>query len=82
MLTQRGRWRAGRDSMARLTPRCRCNAKVLSLQPDRTDAIEGREDALADLLQQARGLLDAGKSRRSRDAHRRRRGYDAGHVDR
>ncbi len=56
-------------------------AKVLSLQPDRTDAIEGREDALADLLQQARGLLDAGKLAEAATLIAAARGYDAGHVD-
>ena len=56
-------------------------AKVLSLQSDRTDAIEGREDALADLLQQARGLLDAGKLAEAATLIAAARGYDAGHVD-
>jgi hypothetical protein len=56
-------------------------AKVLSLQPERTDAIEGREDALADLLQQARGLLDAGKLAEAAALIAAARGYDAGHVD-
>jgi hypothetical protein len=56
-------------------------AKVLSLQPERTDAIEGREDALADLLQQARGLLGAGKLAEAAALIAAARGYDAGHVD-
>ena len=56
-------------------------AKVLSLQPERTDAIEGREDALADLLQRARGLLDAGKLGEAATLIATARGYDAGHVD-
>jgi hypothetical protein len=56
-------------------------AKVLSLQPDRIEAIEGREDALADLLQQARGLLDAGKLAEAAALISAARGYDAGHVD-
>ena len=56
-------------------------AKVLSLQPDRIEAIEGREDALADLLQQARGLLDAGKLAEAAELISAARGYDAGHVD-
>lgn len=56
-------------------------AKVLSLQPERTDAIEGREDALADLLQQARSLLDAGKLAEAAALVAAARGYDAGHVD-
>ena len=56
-------------------------AKVLALQPERTDAIEGREDALADLLQHARGLLDAGKLDEAATLIAAARGYDAGHVD-
>lgn len=56
-------------------------AKLLSLQPDRIEAIEGREDALADLLQQARGLLDAGKLAEAAAIISAARSYDAGHVD-
>jgi hypothetical protein len=56
-------------------------AKVLSLQPERIEAIEGREDALADLLQQARALLDAGKLSEAAALIATARGYDAGHVD-
>ena len=56
-------------------------AKVLSLQPERTDAIEGREDALADLLQHARADLDAGKLGDAAALIAAARGYDAGHVD-
>ena len=56
-------------------------AKVLSLQPERTDAIEGREDALADLLQRARSELDAGKLAEAATLIAAARGYDAGHVD-
>ncbi|GAA4998705.1 hypothetical protein FNZ56_12115 [Pseudoluteimonas lycopersici] len=56
-------------------------AKVLSLQPERTDAIEGREDALADLLQRARAELDAGKLADAAALISTARGYDAGHVD-
>ena len=56
-------------------------AKVLSLQPERTDAIEGREDALADLLQRARAELDAGKLGDAAALIAAARGYDAGHVD-
>ena len=56
-------------------------AKVLSLQPERTDAIEGREDALADLLQRARAGLDAGKLAEAAALIAAARGYDAGHVD-
>ena len=56
-------------------------AKVLALQPERTDAIEGREDALADLLQHARNLLDAGRLGEAAGLIAAARGYDAGHVD-
>ena len=56
-------------------------AKVLSLQPDRIEAIEGREDALADLLQRARAMLDAGKLSEAATLIAAARGYDAGHVD-
>lgn len=56
-------------------------AKVLSLQPERTDAIEGREDALADQLQRARAELDAGKLAGAATLIAAARGYDAGHVD-
>lgn len=56
-------------------------AKVLSLQPERIEAIEGREDALADQLQQARGLLAAGKLAEAATLIAAARGYDAGHVD-
>jgi hypothetical protein len=56
-------------------------AKVLSLQPERIEAIEGREDALADLLQRARAELDAGKLADAATLIAAARGYDAGHVD-
>ena len=56
-------------------------AKVLALQPERTDAIEGREDALADLLQRARNLLDAGELGEAASLIATARGYDAGHID-
>jgi hypothetical protein len=56
-------------------------AKVLSLQPGRIEAVEGREDALADLLQQARDMLAAGKLGEAATRIASARGYDAGHVD-
>jgi hypothetical protein len=56
-------------------------AKVLALQPQRIEAIEGREDALADLLQHARGLLGAGKLAEAAALIAAARGYDPGHVD-
>lgn len=55
--------------------------KVLTLQPHRTAALEGREDALSDLLQQARGSLEAGNLSEGANLVSRVRHYDAGHVD-
>ncbi|WP_161961670.1 MULTISPECIES: hypothetical protein [Xanthomonas] len=55
--------------------------RILTLAPDRTDALEGREDALTDLLAQARHALarDAlGEAARLLAAAKR---YDAGHAD-
>ncbi|AOD14056.1 hypothetical protein VB151_02975 [Xanthomonas fragariae] len=55
--------------------------RILTLAPDRTDALEGREDALTDLLAQARHALarDALSEAAALLAAARR--YDAGHVD-
>lgn len=55
--------------------------RVLALQPQRVDALEGREDAIADLLQQARADLDAGRLAQGAARIAAARGYDAGHVD-
>lgn len=55
--------------------------KVLSLQPNLTAALEGREDALSDLLQQASGLLAAGNLIEGAGVVSRVRDYHAGHVD-
>ncbi|MFB0306058.1 hypothetical protein ABVD60_20770, partial [Xanthomonas euvesicatoria] len=55
--------------------------RILTLAPDRTDALEGREDALTDLLAQARHALarDAlGEASALLAAAKR---YDPGHVD-
>jgi len=55
--------------------------RILTLAPERTDALEGREDALTDLLAQARHALarDAlGEAAALLAAANR---YDAGHVD-
>ncbi|CAD0316566.1 hypothetical protein [Xanthomonas hortorum] len=55
--------------------------RILTLAPDRTDALEGREDALTDLLAQARHALarDAlGDAAMLLAAAKR---YDAGHAD-
>jgi tetratricopeptide (TPR) repeat protein len=55
--------------------------RVLALQPSLTAALEGREDALSDLLAQARALLDNHRllDGALRVAEARR--YDPGHVD-
>ncbi|MFT3762144.1 MAG: hypothetical protein QM761_05930 [Pseudoxanthomonas sp.] len=55
--------------------------RILSLQPDNTAALEGREDALTDLLQQAQQALEAGDLARGAALAAAARGYDAGHVD-
>ena len=54
--------------------------RVIALQPARTEALEGREDALADLLQQARKSLQQGKIAEAAATVGRVRDYDAGHV--
>lgn len=55
--------------------------RVLALQPSRTEALEGREDALADLLQRANAALDAEKPEEAAAIVARAREYDSGHVD-
>ncbi|MFT3756257.1 MAG: hypothetical protein QM769_10000 [Pseudoxanthomonas sp.] len=55
--------------------------RILSLQPDNTAALEGREDALTDLLQQARKALEAGELARGAALVASARGHDPGHVD-
>lgn len=55
--------------------------RVLALQPSRTEALEGREDALADLLQRANAALDGGKPEEAAAIVARAREYDPGHVD-
>lgn len=54
---------------------------VLALQPERVDALEGREDALADLLQQARVALATGDLAQAAAKIAAARGYDPGHGD-
>jgi len=56
-------------------------ARVLSLQPDRADALRGREDALSALLEQARAQLRGGDIPAAAAAIATVRRYDAGHVD-
>jgi hypothetical protein len=55
--------------------------RVLALQPERVEALEGREDALADLLQQARQALARGELPAAAAMIAAARGYDAGHGD-
>ncbi|VXB95156.1 conserved hypothetical protein [Luteimonas sp. 9C] len=55
--------------------------RVLALQPDNADALRGREDALASLLDDARRGLREGGLRDAADTIARVRAYDAGHVD-
>lgn len=55
--------------------------RVLALQPARTEALEGREDALADLLQRARAGIDRDGLAEAARIVEKVREYDAGHVD-
>lgn len=55
--------------------------RVLVLQPDRIEALEGREDALGDLLQQARAALDRGALGEAAVKIASARRYDPGHGD-
>lgn len=55
--------------------------RLLALEPQLTPALEGREDALTDLLQQARGELQAGRPDVAAALIERARHFDAGHVD-
>ena len=55
--------------------------RVLALQPNHTAALEGREDALSELLQQARKALAAGDLAGGSARVAQARGFDPGHVD-
>ncbi|WP_449284301.1 hypothetical protein [Lysobacter cavernae] len=55
--------------------------RVLALQPDRTEALEGREDTLADLLQLARRSLARGDLAEAATRMQRVQAADPGHVD-
>lgn len=55
--------------------------RVLTLQPSNLDALEGREDTLADLLQQARASLSRGEVAEASARIHRVQAADAGHVD-
>jgi len=56
-------------------------SRVLALQPEDTRALEGREDALADLLQQARAQLREGDLAKATATIAAAAEYDPGHVD-
>ncbi|MGI8560038.1 MAG: hypothetical protein ACR2J7_01065, partial [Luteimonas sp.] len=55
--------------------------RVLALQPDRLDALRGREDALTDLLDEARQALRQGDLRAAAARIAIAREFDPGHVD-
>jgi len=55
--------------------------RVLTLQPNRTEALEGREDALSELLQRADNLIEQKQLTDAAALVARAREYDAGHVD-
>ena len=55
--------------------------RVLLLQPSHTAALEGREDALADLLQVAKESLERGDLARGNAMVAQARQFDAGHPD-
>ena len=55
--------------------------QVLAVAPNQLRALEGREDALSDLLQQARHAAQQGDVARAAALVQRARGFDAGHVD-
>lgn len=55
--------------------------RVLSLQPRRTDALEAREDLLADLLQRARRAAADGALAAAVALVAQAERYDAGHMD-
>ena len=55
--------------------------RVLALEPRNQHAVEGREDALTDLLQPAQAALDAGDAQTLADVLRRAQRFDPGHVE-
>ncbi len=55
--------------------------RVLELQPGRTEALEGREDTLSDLLQQARRQFASGDLAAAATTVRTVQAADAGHVE-
>ncbi|EVT73522.1 membrane protein [Stenotrophomonas maltophilia 5BA-I-2] len=55
--------------------------RVLALQPDNLPALEGREDALSDLLQQARAQAGRGELATAAAILQRARQFDPGHSE-
>ena len=55
--------------------------QVLSLAPNQLRALEGREDALSELLRQARAAAEQGDVARAAPLLQRARSFDAGHID-
>lgn len=55
--------------------------RILALDPDHLDALRGRDDAVAELLQQARASLRAGELAAAAAAITVAREFDPGHVD-
>lgn len=55
--------------------------RILGLRPDDADALRGREDALGDLLQQAREDLRLGRYAAAAHAVAVAREFDTGHID-
>ena len=55
--------------------------RVLAMQPDRVEALEGREDALSDVLQDARVALQRGDLVEGARLVSMARAYDAGHAE-
>jgi tetratricopeptide (TPR) repeat protein len=55
--------------------------RILSIQPDRTEALNGREDTLSDLLHQARTAIQHGDLLQAAQQVSAARGYDPGHAD-
>lgn len=56
-------------------------ARVLALWPDNLQALEGREDALTDLLLQSRAAAGRGELDAAARQLAQARGFDAGHAD-
>jgi len=56
-------------------------ARVLALQPDRVEALEGRDDSLSDVLQRARVALQRGDLPEAARLVAVARQYDPGHSD-